>query len=250
MSYPHDYYDTPTYPHPEHPGLHNRGEARPYIEPDWYATHHDAQLPAISTIGRGPRGEGLYVDEIVDEAGNVSFVLKSTVTGETVFQSPNLAPYEVTVTAADPQSLAAGVPSAMIVTVSRDGVTKSTSVGIPCGEQGSRLILSSQQVDFSADQPRTDVVRLWKTSLSRRPRVGDVAVFAYNDAVTGDYGVCYAVIMAVGGEEVIPVYQHVPQPDQVICMPGTFMSSAMGDDATILTPMQAADMVDQIFMEA
>lgn len=238
MSYPHDYYGGPPHTHhDDHPGLHNRGEARPYIEPDWYASHHDAQLPALSTIGRGPRGEGFFVDDIVNEDGTITFSLKSTVTGEVVWQSPNLSPAEISITAPDPSSLAAGVPSTMDVTVTRDGVSRTTVVGVPCGEHGSRLIPSNQQIDFSQSTPRTDVVEVWTTSLSRTPRVGDVVVFAYNDSVSGDYGTCFSTVMAVNGSK-------------AVCMPGTFMSAAMGDDATILTPMQAADMVDRIFMEA
>lgn len=244
MSYPHDYYGGPPHTHhDDHPGLHNRGEARPYIEPDWYASHHDAQLPALSTIGRGPRGEGFFVDDIVNEDGTITFSLKSTVTGEVVWQSPNLSPAEISITAPDPSSLAAGVPSTMDVTVTRDGVSRTTVVGVPCGERGSLILLSNHTQEFNGHGPdgnpyptRDEPFQLYKTSITgtRQPRVGDLVALGYHDTAMGDYGLCLAIIYAVDTAS-------------VTCMAKTFMSASAGDEGALLTPVQAMDMVDQIF---
>lgn len=243
MSYPHDYYDTPTYPHPGAPHLHNRGEARPYIEPDWYASHHDAQLPALSTIGRGPRGEGFYVDDVVNEDGVITFSLKSTITGEVAWQSPNLAPASITIESPEDVDVAAGVNSYMVVTVSRDGASKSTTVPVPCGERGSLILLSNHTQEFNGHDPdgnpyptRDEPFQLYKTSITgtRQPRVGDLVALGYHDTAMGDYGLCLAIIYAV-------------DTTSVTCMAKTFMSASAGDEGALLTPVQAQDMVDQIF---
>ncbi len=84
MSNAHDYYNH----HADHPELHNRGEGMLYHDPDYSANGNDDQLPIISTIGRGPRGEGVVV-ESMDGDGVAGFRLVSTLTGETVYTSPN-----------------------------------------------------------------------------------------------------------------------------------------------------------------
>lgn len=237
MSYPHDYYDTPTYPHPGGPHLHNRGEARPYIEPDWYASHHDAQLPALSTIGRGPRGEGFYVDDVVDEDGVITFSLKSTVTGEVAWQSPNMAPASISISAPDPSELAAGVPSKMDVTVSRDGASRTTVVPVPCGEPGSRMLLSTAIQEFNGTYSgRDEPFSVHKNAVrgSMQPRTGDVLAITYHDSENGDYGLCLAIVYAVGATE-------------LTCIASTFMSAKMAEGGALLLPVQAEDMVDQIF---
>ena len=85
MPTPHDYYDIHGMPR-----LHNVGEGRPYLENDYHANDHGPQVPSLSTIGRGPRGEGLKVVNVVNENNTVSFALYSDLTGELVWQSPNL----------------------------------------------------------------------------------------------------------------------------------------------------------------
>ena len=64
MSIPHDYDDG---------RLHSRGNSRHYIEPDYIANEADDQLPLLSTVGRGPRGAGLTIGNLVNEDGEFSF---------------------------------------------------------------------------------------------------------------------------------------------------------------------------------
>ena len=80
MPVPHDYYG-----HGSHePHLHNRHNGAPYIEPDWQANIAKDQLPDLSTIGRGPRGEGIFVGNIRQNDTSVSFDILSDLTGEVI----------------------------------------------------------------------------------------------------------------------------------------------------------------------
>lgn len=86
MTTPHEYFDEHHHPH-----LHSRGNSAMYEDLEPFANHHDAELPNISTIGRGPRGDA-YVPSIDESSSDDTFVIKYTNdrTGEVVIESPNL----------------------------------------------------------------------------------------------------------------------------------------------------------------
>ena len=185
MSTPHDYY---TY-NPDHPELHNRGEGRFYLEPDWHASRHDMQLPALSAIGRGPRGEGLYVGTVVNQDGEVSFTLNSTITGETVWESPNLAPWEIEFTPTMWADIAAGIPAALDIKQTRGNQTHTTHAYLPPGQEGSRIFVLGGIHDIADDNTYTttvaDLTIYGRVIYQNRPvpRPNDIVMFAAQDTI-------------------------------------------------------------------
>lgn len=200
MSVPHDFYKYD----PDHPELHNRGEGRHYLEPDWHATHMDAQLPALSAIGRGPRGEGLFVGATVNQDGEISFTLNSTLTGEVVWESPNLAPPEIEFNTVSWRDLVPGVAAPLDITVKRGGVTKTTKAWLPAGQVGSLVyLLGGDPVQVRSDHTYTttvaDLTIFGKKQYQNKPvpRPNDVVMFQYADG--DDYGLGVGIVENVGG---------------------------------------------------
>lgn len=176
--HPHDYYA----PYSDEPKLHNRGAARPYVEPDWQANAAGHQLPVLSTVGRGPRGEGLEVGNVVNEDDTVSFALYSTLTGELVWQSPNLAPSKIEFLPTDFRDLAAGQPAPLDIKVTRGGITETTHAYLPCGEQGSLIYTLDAIVPWNRSQTYQTTVndliiygnQHWNNGHKPMPKVNDV----------------------------------------------------------------------------
>ena len=85
--------------HPAPYWLRDDCHAKHFREPDMNSFSCDDQLPLISSIGRGPRGAGITAKLLKDTDTEYVFSIVDDVTGEQVFQSPNLAPTIVSVTA-------------------------------------------------------------------------------------------------------------------------------------------------------
>ena len=179
MSIPHDYHDG------HRPELRSRGNSRHYIDPDHIANEADDQLPLISTIGRGPRGHGLLITNVVDEAGDFSFIIRSDFDGEVLHQTGNLSAGVISVSAmpADP---VAGETVSMDVAVTRGPDTQHFTVPIPAGSTGSRIYcVSSELTGFEegkAFQAQVSDLMVYGLNSSQWdnmpvPRVNDVAVF-------------------------------------------------------------------------
>ena len=140
MSIPHDYYNG------DRPDLHSRGNSRPYIEPDYIANEADDQLPLLSTVGRGPRGAGLSIGDLVNEDGEFSFGIYSDLTGEEVMHTPNLSAGRIYVSA-KPDVPVAGDTVVMDVQVKQGGISNHYKVPIPSGATGSRIFMSSTELE-------------------------------------------------------------------------------------------------------
>ena len=199
MPYAHDYYSSHE-PHDSNdaPYLHNKGEGRPYLEYDYHANDHGPQLPAISTIGRGPRGEGLRVGNVVNEDGTVSFALYSDLTDELVWQSPNLDPGEIEFQPTDFRDLVPGSPAPLDILYKKGGITKTTTAYLPCGDRGSLVYLlgTDRIARNSNDTYQTTVGELviynnstWANENKPIPRVNDIVFFSYrNETGVSDPG--------------------------------------------------------------
>ena len=169
------------------PDLVSHGNSRPYIEPDYTAMECDDQLPAISTIGRGPRGRGISIAGIELDEDTFKFSIVEDGNGETVYQTPNLSAGVITVSA-KPEHPVAGETVAMDVTVTRDGRSTVTHVPIPAGSTGSRIFMCSvdlgepmgegfaYQADVSALMHYGRNSAQWQ--IMPVPRVNDVVIFA------------------------------------------------------------------------
>lgn len=169
------------------PDLVSHGNSRPYIEPDYTAMECDDQLPAISTIGRGPRGHGIAIAGIEVDEDTFKFSIVEDENGETVYQTPNLSAGVIRVSA-KPERPVAGEIVVMDVTVTRDGRSTVTHVPIPAGSTGSRVYVCSEdlgkpmgegfayQADISALMHYGRNSAEWETMPV--PRVNDVVIFA------------------------------------------------------------------------
>ena len=163
MSIPHDYYDG------DRPDLRSRGNSRPYIEPDYIANEADDQLPLISTVGRGPRGAGLTIGNLVNEDGEFSFGIYSDLTGEQIMQTPNLSAGTIAVTAR-PAAPVAGDTVAMDVSVKQGDTVSHYTVPIPAGATGSRIYMVSTELE---DGGRGHAYQV---------QVSDLMIYGYNDS--------------------------------------------------------------------
>lgn len=171
------------------PDLVSHGNSRPYIEPDFTAMECDDQLPAISTIGRGPRGRGLAVAGIEADEGTFRFSVVEDQNGETVYRTPNLSAGTIKVSA-KPERPVAGETVVMDFTVTRDGSSTVTHIPIPAGSTGSRIFMCSvdlgkpmgegyaYQADISALMHYGRNDSQWKSMPI--PRVNDVVIFTLN----------------------------------------------------------------------
>lgn len=182
MSIPHDYYDG---------RLHSRGNSRHYIEPDYIANEADDQLPLLSTVGRGPRGAGLTIGNLVNEDGEFSFGIYSDLTGEQVMQTPNLSAGTIAVSAM-PTEPVPGETVEMTVSVSQGGRVSRYVVPIPAGAHGSRFFAVTTELEYGgkghAYQVPIDSLMVY--GLKREvwdswpiPRVNDMCIFKAGTAL-------------------------------------------------------------------
>ena len=178
MSIPHDHYH-------DRPDLRSRGNSRHYIEPDYVANDCDDQLPLLSTVGRGPRGAGLSIGNLVNEDGEFSFGIYSDLTGELIMQTPNLSAGEILVTA-KPADPVAGDTVNMDISVSQGSKVTHYGVKIPSGATGSRIFMVNDELDDEgkghAYQVPVASLVVYGTDRSHwtgmpEPRVNDVVVF-------------------------------------------------------------------------
>ena len=180
MSIPHDYYC-----HGDRPDLRGRGNSRHYIEPDYIANEADDQLPLISTIGRGPRGAGLSIGDLVNEDGEFSFGIYSDLTGEQVMHTPNLSAGRIYVSS-KPEEPVAGETVVMDIQVKQGDASSHYQVPIPAGATGSRIFMVSSELEDGGKGHayQVQVSDLMVYGMKNQgwsnwpvPRVNDVCVF-------------------------------------------------------------------------
>ena len=133
------------YPYEPHSGTH---PAPYWLRDDCHAKHYrdtymnsfscDDQLPLISSIGRGPRGAGITAKLLKDTDTEFIFSLVDDETGEEVFQSPNLAPAIVSVSAPKHTPIA-GENYPITFSMRHGADVREYTVDIPSGAQGSLI---------------------------------------------------------------------------------------------------------------
>lgn len=180
MSIPHDYYHNCG-----RPDLHSRGNSRHYIEPDYIANEADDQIPLLSTVGRGPRGAGLTIGDLVNEDGRFSFGIYSDLTGEQIMHTPNLSAGKIYVSA-KPEEPVAGETVIMDIQVKQGDASSYYQVPIPAGSTGSRIFMVSSELEDGgkghAYQVQVSDLMVYGMedqgwSNWPEPRVNDVCVF-------------------------------------------------------------------------
>lgn len=210
---PHDY--------GEIPDLHNIGEGAAYVEPDYWADDVDDQLPLLSTVGRGPRGVGLYVGNVKSTSDEVSFGLYSDETGELVWQSPNLAPAQISFKSTDWKDIVPGVAADLDITVAQGGATETYTAYLPAGQPGSLIYLLSVEQTRSKDDTYTvsvDELTIYgKADYPSKPvpRANDIVFFKYK--TSGEYGFAFGTIEAVEkGQATFTARTFIPIPPVTI----------------------------------
>lgn len=133
------------YPYEPHSGTH---PAPYWLRDDCHSKHYrdpymnsfscDDQLPLISSIGRGPRGAGITAKLLKDTDTEFIFSLVDDETGEQVFQSPNLAPAIVSISAPKHTPIA-GENYPITFSMRRGTDVSEYTVDIPSGAQGSLI---------------------------------------------------------------------------------------------------------------
>lgn len=188
------------------PDLVSHDNSRPYIEPDFTATECDDQLPAISTIGRGPRGRGITIAGVEVDEDTFKFSIVEDENGETIYQTPNLSAGVIKVSA-KPERPVAGETVVIDFTVTRDGKSTVTHIPIPAGSTGSRIFMCSVDLGRPMGEGyayQTDISTLmhygrnnsqWKSMPT--PRVNDIVIF------TLDGRLAFGTIEAVEGGKAI-----------------------------------------------
>lgn len=124
--------------HPAPYWLRDDCHAKHYREPDMNSFSCDDQLPLISSIGRGPRGAGITAKLLKNTDTEYVFSIVDDVTGEQVFQSPNLAPTIVSVNAPKHTPIA-GENYPITFSMRRGTDVSEYTVDIPSGAQGSLI---------------------------------------------------------------------------------------------------------------
>ena len=202
MTTPHEWFDSPEYG----PHLHNRHAAEPYFDdPDYWGHHHGPALPAISTIGRGPRGRGLYIANLRDSDGQLSFDIMEEGTNEVVYSVPNIAGDVITNIRIEHDNVQPGDVTPHDITVKRGGEERTYTVGLPSGAPGSTMFLAGEFARTSDDTYHTTVgnITLYGKPIYRHrpwPRPNDTIACTIREQ-DGSHYLAIGTIENVGGNQ-------------------------------------------------
>ena len=201
MPMPHDYYD----PHSPEPHLHNKHNHAPYLEPDWQANAAKDQLPDISTIGRGPRGVGLYISGVKRTDTYTTWTINEDDNGEpvaTIGPIPNGA-----------MKIEGGANGTFVIkytTVNKDGEieNKQQTINVPKGDEGGHTwgIENSETRTLQED----GVYRIPYSALNipedKAPKLYDAVVFNAKYSYGGQQRNClvYGYIYEIDAASVDP----------------------------------------------
>lgn len=218
------------------PDLRSVDHSRVYVEPDYMANDCDVQLPLVSAIGKGERGNGIVVKADDDGIGGFSFKLLDEETGEVVLQSPDLSAPEVSVRPVVHRPTA-GEAVPIIFRVERGRDVAEYTVTIPAGSTGSLIYLYDDVVDASIDGTyRLDVDDLTvygKSAFPSKPdpRQNDVVFFRYRE------GLAFGTIEAVeNGSAVFTCRTMIPWPKVSVSRSGDVLIDGEDVGVNIMGP--------------
>lgn len=144
-TYPHDYYKHPNgLPH-----LHMNSHAH-FIEDGLLGTDYDKPLPIISTIGVGPRGNGVYAKVLQNDKRGFVYGIYDEETDEQLFQTPNIGAPHITVDTPD-HKVVPGEITHVYFNVTQGNMQYTYDVEIPPGEIGSRIYLYDGTLEETLD---------------------------------------------------------------------------------------------------
>ena len=202
MTTPHEWFGPEEYG----PHLHNRHAAEPYFDdPDYWGHHHGPALPAISTLGRGPRGRGLYIANLKDSDGQLSFDIMEEGTNELVYSVSNIAGDIITNIRIEHDNVQPGDITPLDITVKRGGEERTYTVDLPSGAPGSTMFLAGEFARTSDDTYHTTVgdITLYGKPIYRHrpwPRPNDSIACTIREQ-DGSYYLAIGTIENVGGNQ-------------------------------------------------
>ena len=198
------------------PELHSCGQSSPYIDPDYGALLSTDQLPSLSTIGRGPRGFGLFANANETTDGYFTFDIVSDVTGESILTSPNLHSGVISVKQR-PDDLVPGASSFLDITVTRGKDVATYEVELPSGSDGGRVYLwdgtkekhPSWTYRIPTDELHFDGEAVWPSKPDPRPN--DIVMMTIKDAHKYYLAVAH-VVGNVGLDTIVTATTFCPVP--------------------------------------
>lgn len=214
----------------------------------------DDMLPLISSIGRGPQGPGVTATILKNTATDFMFALIDDETGEQFFQSPNLAPTIVSVSAPDHDPVA-GEAYPITFHMRRGTDVEEYTVEMPPGATGSLIYLLEDPIKFKVppdewtDKPQvetnmwTEFGKLYDETFTTTvdhlliygrsdwkgkpfPRVNDIVVCPYYAEKDDGYsiGMSFGTIEAVeNGTVVWTSRSFIPSSDLSLSDKGTWV---------------------------
>ena len=137
-------------------------------------------IPVFSTIGRGPRGEGVTVKQMED--GSYQFI--STASGEVVSEIPVLEANSFEVINNTPKPVG-GEPVSVTIRQNMGDEAKDCNITIPSGVDGASIHTCSEL----SDKNESNRYSLLVSSFTTVPSVGDSVLFKTIDGgfVFGDF---------------------------------------------------------------
>lgn len=250
--------------HPAPYWLRDDCHAKHYHEPDMNSSSCDDQLPLVSSIGRGPRGAGITAKLLKDSDTEYIFSVVDDVTGEQVFQSPNLAPTIVSINAPKHTPIA-GENYPITFSMRRGTDVSEYTVDIPSGAQGSLIYCLEDPIHLNSTSENENsgmwfrFAKLGDTTFRTTidhlliygehdwngkpiPRVNDIIFCPYYAEKQDGYsiGVSFGTIEAVeNGTVVWTARTFVPSPDIELSENGTWIIN--GKDSGFIAKGEKGD---------
>lgn len=194
MSIPHDYY------HGHGPELRSMGNSRHYVEPDYIANDCDDQLPLLSTVGRGPRGHGVKPVVVSKQPGKFEFAIVDDVTGQTVWQSGNIAGDVIdSIRNIPDDNPEAGGYASVDVHVTGATGSRTYTITLPPGAAGSRIYVCEEVKQRTTDgtyrfaDAELLIYGYGSWADKPYPRTSDIVFFRVDDGHTLALGTVEAV---------------------------------------------------------
>lgn len=178
----------------------------PYVDPDYLSNLTDANIPLLSTIGRGPRGAGIKIRVVRGQNGEYKLSFVNDITNETIVTTPNLD-FGTLEFSCPEHNKVDGEVGHMYVRWVRGAEVKSWDILIPPGAHGARIFVSENEYKARGDktyQTTVDDLMIYNRynyTDKPTPRPNDIIVCSMND--NGVINLCFGTIQSVDNGKVV-----------------------------------------------
>lgn len=187
--------------------LHSYHNSDLYNDPDWIASDADYQLPLLSTVGRGPKGDGVKVVRVDDADGSWHLEFVNTSTNESEGRTGDMSCPRLEITWPDHNRQEGEVGHMFLEYVQGGEVIDSYDVPLPPGAHGSRMYLSGETFQARDDRTYTttasDLIHYGLTQWTGKPypRPGDIVAFVLYEGM--EKKLAFGTIEAAEGDMVV-----------------------------------------------